>query len=463
MLKRTDHRYLLGLLFFYSGFCFSQQSGQNAAEADSLPGKKTFFQSKTYQIGLAPAVLFAGSALTWGERKGVRELRNRYIPTFRHHYDDYLQYVPALSVYALNAAGIRGKNSIKRATVSYAFSVVIMAAIVNSIKYTAKVERPDGSTRNSFPSGHTANSFMNATFLQKEYGTYRHPLYGVAGYTMATATAFGRQLNNRHWISDVLAGAGIGILSTQLGYLIADGVFKDRGQRAPFRKGNLFPTTDRPSFLEMKFGAASILDGDLTDKHHGLYAKTGFNMGLEGAWFFHKNIGIGGEFAFSSFPMNSDGLDLGDPDADSVSSGLYTQPMGVRYLHIGPFFSFPLQKNWFITAKITAGRSVGAKGDVMLQIKEELQEDFGLNELPVVQYKPEGAFSWSVGAGLQKRISRNLGIKAYLNYFNSKHDFDVADLADIDENGSYVFSDAGSTRVSFDQLVYGFSLTAYLW
>lgn len=439
-------------------------TGQNAYTLQPVvTHRSNFFDTKLFRIGVVPAALLAGSAITWGERKNIREIRNRYIPTFRHHYDDYLQYVPALSVYALNAAGVRGKNSIKRATVSYAFSAVIMAAIVNGVKYTAKVERPDGSSRNSFPSGHTSNSFMNATFLFKEYGQYRHPLYGVAAYSMATATALGRQLNNRHWVSDVLAGAGIGILSTHLGYLIADRVFKERGEHAPLKKDNYWPVKEKPSFLEIRVGGAHALSGDLTDRHHGLYARSGFNLGVEGAWFFHKNIGIGAEFAFSSFPMNSDGLSLGDPDIDSVSTGLYTQPMGVRYLHIGPFFSFPLRHHWFITAKLNAGRSAGAKGDVLIQFKEEFQDDFGRKELPVIQYKPEGAFSWSVGAGVQKRIGRNVGLKAYLSYFNSKHKFDLDELTNIDEDGTVQFKNAGVSSITFNQLVYGFALTAYLW
>ena len=46
----------------------------------------------------------------------------------------------------------------------------LMATAVNSLKYSCKVMRPDGSTRNSFPSGHTATAFMAATMLHKEYG-----------------------------------------------------------------------------------------------------------------------------------------------------------------------------------------------------------------------------------------------------------------------------------------------------
>ncbi|PVD52972.1 PAP2 family protein [Terrimonas sp.] len=442
--------------------CIQQSFAQEKDSIILKDYKKGFFNSKAVRISTAPVILFAGSALTWNKRTEIRKLRNRYIPTFRNHYDDYFQYVPAVSVFALNAAGVKGKHTVKRAAVSYFFSAAVMAIAVNSIKYTAKVERPDGSTKNSFPSGHTANSFMNATFLNEEYGTYRHPLYGVAGYTMATATAIGRQLNNRHWISDVLAGAGIGILSTKVGYIIADHVLKDRGIRAPLRN-NPLPVDDKPSFLEMRAGFAVATSKDLTANASELHANRGFNMGVEGAWFFHKNFGVGGEFAFSSFPMDDRNVIFNDPAIEVIGDGHYTQPMGIRYLHAGPYFSIPLTHNWFITGKLNAGTSAGAKGDIMLILKEEFQEAFESNELTFFQYKPETAFSWSTGLGIQKRIARNLGIKAYGNYFASKHDFRLDIIDDVDTDGKFTYKTLSNEKVKFNNFTFGLALTAYLW
>ena len=73
-----------------------------------------------------------------------------------------------------------------------------------------------------------ATAFMTATMLHKEYG-HRSPWYSIAGYTAATVTGVTRQLNNRHWISDVMVGAGIGILAAEFGYFLADLIFKDKG------------------------------------------------------------------------------------------------------------------------------------------------------------------------------------------------------------------------------------------
>ena len=138
-------------------------------------------------------------------------------PNFRIHIDDYLQYAPGLSVYALNALGIKGKHDFKDMTLTYILSTVISGIFVQSVKAISKVERPDGMGTNAFPSGHTATAFAGAEFLRQEYKDVS-PWFGVAGYTVATATGILRMYNNKHWFRDVMAGAGFGILSTKIAY-----------------------------------------------------------------------------------------------------------------------------------------------------------------------------------------------------------------------------------------------------
>ncbi len=92
-----------------------------------------------------------------------------------------------------------------------------MGLTVNVTKSAARVMRPDGSTKNSFPSGHTATVFMGAELLRREYQDVS-PWIGVAGYSVAAFTGFMRMYNNRHWLTDVLAGAGVGILSAEAAY-----------------------------------------------------------------------------------------------------------------------------------------------------------------------------------------------------------------------------------------------------
>lgn len=131
--------------------------------------------------------------------------------------DDFSQFVPVLSVYGLNYLGCKGKNNFRDRSVIFGTSFLLMSTTVFTLKKLTHVERPDGSTNNSFPSGHTANAFAGAEFLYQEYKDVS-PWIGVAGFAVATGTGFFRIYNNRHWLSDVVMGAGIGILSTKIAY-----------------------------------------------------------------------------------------------------------------------------------------------------------------------------------------------------------------------------------------------------
>lgn len=131
--------------------------------------------------------------------------------------DDFSQYAPMVSIYGLSALGIKSKNNYKDKTIILATSYLLMGLTVNAFKQTASVERPDGSSSNSFPSGHTATAFMGAELMMQEFKN-ESIWYGVSGYIVAAGTGAFRMYNNRHWLTDVVAGAGIGILSAKAGY-----------------------------------------------------------------------------------------------------------------------------------------------------------------------------------------------------------------------------------------------------
>lgn len=139
--------------------------------------------------------------------------------------DNYLQYSQIVSVYGLNLIGLKGKHSFKDRTIILAMSYATMGLIVNSMKYSFRERRPDGSTNNSFPSGHTATAFMGAEFLYKEYKDVS-PWIGYTGYAIAATTGYLRIYNNRHYLNDVIAGACIGMMSTKLSYWLYPKIFK---------------------------------------------------------------------------------------------------------------------------------------------------------------------------------------------------------------------------------------------
>lgn len=133
--------------------------------------------------------------------------------------DDYSQYAPAAAVYGLSLMGVRAKHNFRDQTIIMATSYLAMGVAVQTMKSGFNVERPDGSNSRSFPSGHTATAFVGAHMLFKEYKDVS-PWIGVAGYAVATGTGALRVLNKKHWVSDVVTGAGIAILSVELGYLL---------------------------------------------------------------------------------------------------------------------------------------------------------------------------------------------------------------------------------------------------
>lgn len=94
-----------------------------------------------------------------------------------------------------------------------ATSYAALAVLTNIPKMYVDEKRPEFAGHNSFPSGHTATAFMGAELVRIEYGGW----YGAAAYTVAGGIGFMRIYNGRHWLHDVVAGAGVGILSARMG------------------------------------------------------------------------------------------------------------------------------------------------------------------------------------------------------------------------------------------------------
>lgn len=156
---------------------------------------------------------------------GIRQFRNKHFYKFRQRYDDYVQYLPATTVFIRKLINKKQRKTLKRTLLSYAISYAIMGLCVNSLKKITGVQRPDGSTFNSFPSGHAATAFMNARFMDREFRD-ANQWYTTGAYMAASSVGVGRMLNNRHWASDVVVGASMGVLAVEAGYFITDKILK---------------------------------------------------------------------------------------------------------------------------------------------------------------------------------------------------------------------------------------------
>jgi hypothetical protein len=219
-----------------------------------LPPHKKSFNAKSYII---PGLMVA-YGITAIENDGLQRLNGEFKdevyaehPHKQIHIDNYLQFAPAAMVFGLDAVGIKAKHNLRDRTMLFLMSNIITNASVYSMKSISHQLRPDDSNYNSFPSGHTAEAFANAEFLRQEYKDVS-PWYGVAGYAMAATTGYLRMYNNKHWLSDVVAGAGVGIISTKLAYWlypkIQHKLFKDKPMN----------TMIMPSYQNGSFGIGMV-------------------------------------------------------------------------------------------------------------------------------------------------------------------------------------------------------------
>lgn len=169
---------------------------------------------------ILPASLISAGAVCLAPcfiRNGSRAVTNGIIDfrgqSRRLEFDDYVQYVPVVGAFALGLTGVKARHTLGERTLILATSYATLAVLTNVPKFLVDEKRPEFAGHNSFPSGHTATAFMGAELMRIEYGGW----YGIGAYAVATGIGFLRMYNGRHWLSDVVAGAGVGILSARVG------------------------------------------------------------------------------------------------------------------------------------------------------------------------------------------------------------------------------------------------------
>ncbi|GAB3308630.1 phosphatase PAP2 family protein [Hymenobacter tenuis] len=185
--------------------------------------KKPWYAGKLVKATLVPAMLIGYGAYTFNgggfytNQQANRDI-HRVFPTFRTRADDLLIFAPYLELGAVLFSGVESHNDRLNMGLVVLKSELIMLSTTYAVKFLSRETRPDGSDNLSFPSGHTAQAFLAASIVHTEFRD-KSQWYGVGAYTLATSVAALRMINSKHWQSDVIAGAGFGILSAHLGYL----------------------------------------------------------------------------------------------------------------------------------------------------------------------------------------------------------------------------------------------------
>lgn len=268
--------------------------------------------TKAYRMLFVGTPLIVGGVVMQAYDSDFRRLRNGYSRSFRHDYDDWLQYAPAGAMVALKACGVRG-------------------------------------------------------------------------YTVATVTGVTRQLNNRHWMSDIMVGAGIGILATELGYFLADLIFKEKGLNVT-ETYSVYDRCRRPSFLGFSLGFSTV-PGSYTP-YPGMHMQflSGPAVSVQGAWFATPYWGFGGRMSCTNLRVKVNGVAQND-NLECAS------------MYAGPYFSHPFSMRWLVGAKLLGG----------CEIYKPCRTDFR-------RLERRAGFSFGTGLSTTYLATQNLGVRFSTDY-----------------------------------------------
>ena len=195
-----------------------------SAPPDTLTNSRMVEQPyiKTTAYFLPSALFLSGLFINYADDKKFKQQFQLWIRSghsdFHTDVDDYLQWAPVGELIISGLAGAEARHQPIDQGRYALISILTTSLVTRGLKEGIGETRPNGGMH-SFPSGHTSNAFTGATILYFEYRDTK-PLLAWSGYLFATATGVLRIYNNAHWVSDVLAGAGLGILIPQIVYRI---------------------------------------------------------------------------------------------------------------------------------------------------------------------------------------------------------------------------------------------------
>ncbi len=352
--------------------------------------------NKVFQSTYAPLTLAVEGLCFKPYERNFRDMRNRNFSSFVYDYDTYLQFLPLACTYSLKLFGIKSRSSWKEMFSSTVASYTLGYGMAKLIKKNVSELRPDGGGYRSFPSGHTTIAFINATILTKEY-KQQYPWIGALAYSTATITGLSRVANNRHWMKDVLFGASLGILMTEVSYGLTD-LWFNKKHFSLFDNDDMCDDYDKvkPSFVNIYLSYNRLLtSSDKTKLNNGTSytIDNGVSIALEGAYFFNNHWGVNARLKEDAYKFENENIWW---PRDSV--------LCVNTAEIGPIYSINLNDRLF--GGIRAG--FGFNYVQNNQLEESIEIDEQTN------------FLFSSGCFVNLWVKKDVFLRFFTDYYLSR-------------------------------------------
>lgn len=368
----------------------------NVSINDSL-ARKNFLKTDLFQSLCISTPLMTESFLYKPYDVNIRDMRRKYLSTFEFSADTYLQFVPFGLCIGLKSFGVPSRSNWQEFLTASILSYTIGYGTSRILKTNISKLRPDWGGFHSFPSGHTTLAFIGATILSKEYKD-NYPYISALGYGLSTATGLSRIMNDRHWTSDVLFGAGLGIIATELSYYITDILYKNTDKQYTSYYITQEDTNLNHWSINFFFSYNCLIPKfkSKTLSNNTTYKiNNGIGLGIESSYMITPHLGINLKAKVDSYKI--DNINIWWPE-DSI--------LFVPSIELGPIFTINLCERLHLSTKIAIGLN---------HIKaNSLQDDIPL--------KSQNNLIFSQGISANYYLRKHLFAKAFcdLNEFGIK-------------------------------------------
>lgn len=309
---------------------------------------------------------------------------------------DAIQYAPIAFPWAIKVLGTPTRSGWGRMASSQATSTLLMAGSVSLIKDNISSLRPDGSDMRAFPSGHSAWAYLGATMTTYELG-WKSPWFSLGAYSIASAVAMQRIIDRRHLPKDVITGAGIGILSAQIGYTLGDLIWGNK------QIDNYFEPINTPNNNSHTLSLINIYSIPLNKfqfENLAINISSGFEAGVKWHGPILDKLSLATTISFRSSPIF----------LENKSINVYVAPLNQIRVHIAPGYRFNINK--IVSIDIEAGGTYS--------------QNFSLKSQEKVISLSNNSIGGIANINASMRITDDFSIGANVGYETSIHEFSIS-------------------------------------